>query len=229
MQAAPALNAKRPIGQILIDQGFLTDDQLRIALVEQAKSRLPVGRLLVQLGFVSEASLRDALSQKLGLLPVELAQLIVDPLALRMLPRELARRHRIFPVELNRVGGTFVVAIADAANIVAIDQLRAQLKGELAIELRLAGESEIERAIEHYYGHEFTIDGILREIETGEVDRSAAARDDEYAQPMVRLVSALLADAVERGASDVHFEPEQNFLRIRYRIDGVLRQIRSLH
>ena len=229
MQPASIHNAKLPIGQILIDQGFLTDDQLRIALVEQAKSRLPVGRLLVQLGFVSEASLRDALAQKLGLLPVELAKLIVDPLALRMLPRELARRYRIFPVELNRVGRTFVVAIADAANIVAIDQLRAQLKGGLAIELRLAGESEIERAIEHYYGHEFTIDGILREIETGEVDRTAAARGDEYAQPMVRLVSALLADAVERGASDVHFEPEQNFLRIRYRIDGVLRQIRSLH
>jgi general secretion pathway protein E/type IV pilus assembly protein PilB len=229
MQATSTPQAKRQIGQILIDQGFLTDDQLRIALVEQAKSRLPVGRLLVQLGFVSEASLRDALSQKLGLLPVELAQLIVDPLALRMLPRELARRYQIFPVELNRAAGTFVVALADAANIVAIDQLRAHLKGELAVEVRLAGEAEIGQAIEHYYGHEFTIDGILREIETGEVDRAAAGREDEYAQPMVRLVSALLADAVERGASDVHFEPEQNFLRIRYRIDGVLRQIRSLH
>ena len=229
MHATSIPQTKRQIGQILIDQGFLTDDQLRIALVEQARSRLPVGRLLVQLGFVSEASLRDALSQKLGLLPVELAQLIVDPLALRMLPRELARRYQIFPVELNRAAGTFVVALADAANIDAIDQLRAHLKGELAVEVRLAGEAEIGQAIEHYYGHEFTIDGILREIETGEVDRAAAARDDEYAQPMVRLVSALLADAVERCASDVHFEPEQNFLRIRYRIDGVLRQIRSLH
>jgi len=217
------------IGQILIERGLLTNDQLRIALVEQAKSRLPVGRLLIQLGFVSEESVRDALSQKLGLLPVELANLIVDPLALKMLPRELARRFRIFPVALNRAERTFTVALADAANIVAIDQLRAHLKGELAIELRLAGESDIERAIEHYYGHEFTIDGILRELETGEVDRAAAARDDESAQPVVRLVSALLADAVERGASDVHFEPEQNFLRIRYRIDGVLRQIRSLH
>jgi type II secretory ATPase GspE/PulE/Tfp pilus assembly ATPase PilB-like protein len=217
------------IGQILIERGLLTHDQLRIALVEQAKSRLPVGRLLIQLGFVSEESVRDALSQKLGLPPVELATLIVDPLALKMLPRELARRFRIFPVALNRAERTFTVALADAANIVAIDQLRAHLKGELAIELRLAGESDIERAIEHYYGHEFTIDGILRELETGEVDRAAAARDDESAQPVVRLVSALLADAVERGASDVHFEPEQNFLRIRYRIDGVLRQIRSLH
>ena len=229
MHAASMQAVNGQIGQILIERGLLTHDQLRIALVEQAKSRLPVGRLLIQLGFVSEESVRDALSQKLGLPPVELATLIVDPLALKMLPRELARRFRIFPVALNRAERTFTVALADAANIVAIDQLRAHLKGELAIELRLAGESDIERAIEHYYGHEFTIDGILRELETGEVDRAAAARDDESAQPVVRLVSALLADAVERGASDVHFEPEQNFLRIRYRIDGVLRQIRSLH
>jgi type II secretory ATPase GspE/PulE/Tfp pilus assembly ATPase PilB-like protein len=95
--------------------------------------------------------------------------------------------------------------------------------------MRLAGDSEIERAVEHYYGHEFSIDGILREIETGEVDYATISEGDEYSQPVVRLISALLADAVERGASDIHFEPEQNFLRIRYRIDGVLRQIRSLH
>src|SRR4029079_6029459 len=186
---------KGQIGQILIERGLLTNDQLRIALVEQAKSRLPVGRLLIQLGFVSEESVRDALSPHTGLLPVELANLIVDPLALKMLPRELARRFRIFPVALNRARRIFTVRLADAANIVAIDQLRAHLKGEFAIELRLAGESDIERAIEHYYGHEFTIDGILRELETGEVDRAAAARDDESAQPVVRLVSALLGEA----------------------------------
>jgi general secretion pathway protein E/type IV pilus assembly protein PilB len=221
--------AKRHIGQILIDQGILTEDQLRIALLEQMKSHLPVGRLLVQLGFVSEATLRDALSEKLGLQSVDLAHIIVDPAALKMLPRELARRYRMFPVALDRQAKKFLVALADTNNIVAIDQLRAHLKGDLEVELRLAGDSEIERAIEHYYGHEFSIDGILREIETGEVDYTSISEGDEYSQPVVRLISALLADAVERSASDIHFEPEQNFLRIRYRIDGVLRQIRSLH
>ncbi len=221
--------AKRHIGQILIDQGILTEDQLRIALLEQMKSRLPVGRLLVQLGFVSEATLRDALSEKLGLQSVDLAHIIVDPAALKMLPRELARRYRMFPLALDRQGKKFIVALADTRNIVAVDQLRAHLKGDLEIELRLAGDSEIERAIEHYYGHEFSIDGILREIETGEVDYTSITEGDEYSQPVVRLISALMADAVERSASDIHFEPEQNFLRIRYRIDGVLRQIRSLH
>jgi general secretion pathway protein E/type IV pilus assembly protein PilB len=221
--------AKRHIGQILIDQGILTEDQLRIALLEQTKSHVPVGRILVQLGFVSEATLRDALSEKLGLQSVDLAHIIVDPAALKMLPRELARRYRIFPVALDRQQKKFFVALADTNNIVAVDQLRAHLKGDFEIELRLAGDSEIERAIEHYYGHEFSIDGILREIETGEVDYSTITEGDEYSQPVVRLISALLADAVERAASDIHFEPEQNFLRIRYRIDGVLRQIRSLH
>jgi type II secretory ATPase GspE/PulE/Tfp pilus assembly ATPase PilB-like protein len=141
----------------------------------------------------------------------------------------MARRYRMFPVALDRQMKKFIVALADTNNIVAIDQLRAHLKGDVEIELRLAGDSEIERAVEHYYGHEFSIDGILREIETGEVDYATITEGDEYSQPVVRLISALLADAVERAASDIHFEPEQNFLRIRYRIDGVLRQIRSLH
>src|SRR6202795_3313034 len=221
--------AKRHIGQILIDQGILTEDQLRIALLEQTKSHAPVGRLLVQLGFVSEATLRDALSEKLGLQSVDLAHIIVDPTALKMLPRDMARRYRIFPVALDRQAKKLIIALADTNNIVAVDQLRAYLKGDFEIELRLAGDTEVERAIEHYYGHEFSIDGILREIETGEVDYTSISEGDEYSQPVVRLISALLADAVERSASDIHFEPEQNFLRIRYRIDGVLRQIRSLH
>ena len=94
----------------------------------------------------------------------------------------------------------------------------------------LAGESEIENAIDQFYGFELSVDGILHEIETGEIDYDSLASDsDEYSQPVVRLVDALLSDAVKRGASDIHFEPEQDFLRIRYRIDGVLRQIRSLH
>jgi len=229
MNAPANPQAKRHIGQILIDQGILTEDQLRIALLEQMKSHLPVGRLLVQLGFVSEATLRDALSEKLGLQPVDLATIIVDPSALRMLPREMARRFRMFPVALDRQTRKFIVALADTNNIVALDQLRAQLKGEYDIDLRLAGDSEIERAIDAFYGHEFSIDGILREIETGEIDYTTVSETDEYSQPVVRLISSLLSDAVERNASDIHFEPEQNFLRIRYRIDGVLRQIRSLH
>ena len=222
--------AKRHIGQILISQGILTEDQLRIALLEQLKTHQPVGKLLVNLGFVSEATLRDALSEKLGLQSVDLTQIVVDSMALKLVPREFSKRHTVFPVALDREARKLIVALADTNNIVALDQLRAQLRGEFALEPRLAGEGEIGRAIDQYYGHDFSIDGILHEIETGEIDyQSLQASGDAYSQPVVRLISALFADAVERGASDIHFEPEQSFLRIRYRIDGVLRQIRSLH
>jgi general secretion pathway protein E/type IV pilus assembly protein PilB len=230
MNSPASPQAKRHIGQILISQGILTEDQLRIALLEQLKSRQPVGKLLVQLGFVSEATLRDALSEKLGLQSVDLGQIVVDPGSIRIVPREFAKRHNLFPVALDKERKRLILAISDTNNIVALDQVRAQLRGEFEIELRLAGEQEIIRAIEQFYGHELSIDGILHEIETGEIDyQSLQASGDEYSQPVVRLISALLADAVERAASDIHFEPEQNFLRIRYRIDGVLRQIRSLH
>src|SRR3954468_19301368 len=230
MSAQVTPPAKRHIGQILISQGILTEDQLRIALLEQLKTNQPVGRLLVQLGFVSEATLRDALSEKLGLQSVDLSQIIVDSAALKLGSREFAKRHNLFPVAMDRERRTLIVAIADTHNVVALDQVRAQLRGEIEIDARLAGETEIARAIDQYYGHDFSIDGILHEIETGEIDyQSLQASGDAYSQPVVRLISALLADAVERGSSDVHFEPEQNFLRIRYRIDGVLRQIRSLH
>ncbi len=114
--------------------------------------------------------------------------------------------------------------------MVALDQIRALAREDLRIEQVLARESDITIGIEHHYGFELSIDGILNEIETGEIDYQSLAADfDEYSQPVVRLVDALLNDAVKRSASDIHFEPEQGFLRIRYRIDGVLRQIRSLH
>ena len=221
---------RRPLGQILIAQGVISEDQLRIALLEQIKPNQPVGKLLVSLGFISEATLRDALGESLGKKSIDLSHAIVDPAALRLVPLDLAKRHRLLPLDYNRAQHRMTVAISDVNDIVALDKLRSLTHDDLQIETVLAGESEIARAIDQYYGHELSIDGILHEIETGEIDwRSLAASSDEYSQPVVRLIDAILTDAVKRDASDVHFEPEQNFLRIRYRIDGLLRQIRALH
>ncbi len=102
--------------------------------------------------------------------------------------------------------------------------------GQIQVKPLLAGEAQLEEYIDQFYGYELSVDGILREIETGEIDYQSLQQDgDEYTQPVVRLVGALLMDAVKRNASDIHFEPEYAFLRIRYRIDGVLQQVRSLH
>ena len=221
---------RRPLGQILIAQGILSEDQLRIALLEQMKSNQPVGKLLVSLGFVSEATLRDALSESLGKQSIDLTNAIIDPAALKLVPRELAKRHRILPLDYDHHNLRLTVAAADINDLVAIDKVRSLLPENVEVESLLAGESEIDRAIDQYYGYELSIDGILHEIETGEIDyRSLQASSDEYSQPVVRLIDSILTDAVKRDASDVHFEPEANFLRIRYRIDGMLRQIRALH
>ena len=221
---------RKPLGQVLIAQGVISEDQLRIALLEQGKSSLPIGRLLVVLGFVSEATLREALSQTLGKQSVDIANVIPDPQALQLVPRDLAKRLRLLPLNFDAGMRRLQVALVDVSDIVALDRLRGALPEDIEVDTVFAGESEIARAIDQHYGHELSIDGILTEIETGEVDyRGLAALTDEYSQPVVRLIDALLGDAVRRDASDIHFEPEGSFLRIRYRIDGLLRQIRALH
>lgn len=226
------MNAPQPrqLGQVLIAKGILSEDQLRIALLEQMKSNLPVGKLLVSLGFVTEATLRDALSESLGKQSIDLSNAIIDPAALALVPRELAKRHHLLPLDYDEEHQRLTVAIADVNDIVALDRIRSQSRSAIEIDTLLAGETEIDRAIDQTYGYELSIDGILHEIETGEIDfRGLQSTSDEYSQPVVRLIDSILTDAVKRESSDIHFEPESGFLRIRYRIDGMLRQVRSLH
>ncbi len=223
-------STRRPLGQILIAEGILSEDQLRIALLEQMKQNQPIGKLLVALGFVTEATLRQALSENLGKQSIDLSHAVVDPQALKRVPRDLAKRHHLLPIDFDRQRRRLTLAIADINDIVGLDRVRSEQEEGVEIETLLAGESEIDHAIDQYYGHELSIDGILHEIETGEIDwHSLATTDNEYSQPVVRLIDAILTDAVKHEASDIHFEPEANFLRIRYRIDGMLRQIRALH
>lgn len=227
-------NSARPVqqqlGQLLIAKGILSEDQLRIALLEQQKSNQPLGRLLVSLGFVSEATLRDALSESLGKQSIDLASAIVDPSALPLVPRQLAKRHHLLPLAYDAARCRLTLALADVNDLVALDKIRGLAGDAIEIDTLLAGESEIDRAIDQAYGYELSIDGILHEIETGEIDfRGLQSSADEYSQPVVRLIDAILTDAVKRESSDIHFEPETGFLRIRYRIDGMLRQVRSLH
>ncbi|WP_027469840.1 GspE/PulE family protein [Deefgea rivuli] len=227
--SAPSRN-KLPLGELLVAKGLITDDQLRIALLEQRRSGTQLGKLIVALGFVSENVLREALSENLGQESVDLSRVIADVQTIRLVPKEMAKRLLVLPIGLNIETKRLTVAMANPNNLLALDQLRLQTKDQFEIETLLAAESDIVRAIDQYYGFELSIDGILREIETGEIDYASLANAEaEYSQPVVRLIDALLADAVTRGASDVHFEPEQSFVRIRYRIDGVLRQIRALH
>ncbi len=220
----------KPLGQLLVEKGVISEDQLRIALLEQSKRHLPLGRLMVGLGFLSEATIRDVMAESLGQESVDLSSSIVDAAAIKLIPKDVARRFLLIPLALDKNLHTLTIAIADPDNIIALDQVRALIKDEYRLITQIARESEIIRSIDQYYGFELSIDGILHEIEPGEMDyQSLQTGVDEFSQPVVRLIDALLSDAVQRGASDIHFEPESSFLRIRYRVDGVLRQVRSLH
>ena len=180
----PTAAAKRHIGQILISQGILTEDQLRIALLEQMKSKLPVGKLLVNLGFVSEATLRDALSEKLGLQSVDLSQIIIDSQAMKLVPRDFALRHHIFPIALDREHGLADRgAVATPTTSSPSTSCARACAANWSWRPRLAGDTEISRAIEQYYGHELSIDGILHEIETGEIDYQSLAGAGDAVQP----------------------------------------------
>lgn len=225
-----AIKTTRRLGEILVDKGVTTPDQIHIALTEQKKSKDHLGKILVRLGFATEAIIRDVIGGVIGQESVDLNRAVADSEAVSMIPKDMARRMRVLPIDFDRSSGQLTVAMADIFNVVALDQLSAHVAGTAEIIPVLAGEVEIEKAIDQFYGFELSVDGILNEIETGEIDyQSLDAETDEYSQPVVRLVNALLSDAVKRGASDIHFEPEEGFLRFRYRIDGVLRQIRSLH
>ena len=217
-------------GEVLVAKGVVSQDQMRIALTEQKHRNEPLGRILVRLGFATEGVIRDVLAGVLGYESVDLSKVLIDSDVVKRVPRDVARRYRVLALTFDAAPRRLTVATTDPYNVVAMDQMRALFGTGVEIRAVLAGEVEIDKAIEQFYGHELSVDGILAEIETGKIDaRILEAGGDEYGQPVVRLVNALLSDAVRRGASDIHFEPAQEFLRIRYRIDGVLRQMRSLH
>ncbi len=226
------MSDKKPLrlGDMLVETGIITHDQLIIALKEQKNSSLPLGKLIVKLGFATDAVITDAISKSTGQESIDLTKIVPDNDVQLLIPKDLARRYKILPLSVDEETATLTIAMSDTYNVQALDRIKIHLKGKYDLNVLLAGESEIEDSIDHFYGYTLSVDAIIQEIESGKADvNSDIGETTEYSHPIVRLVDALLADAVKRGASDIHFEPEEGFYRIRYRIDGVLRQIRALH
>ena len=207
-----AENKPKRLGEILIDEGVITKDQLNIALTEQKKVHEPLGKLLVNLGFATEAIMRSALGEALEQASVDLSRVVPDPDAIKMINSDTARKHKIIPLNYDAIRSTLTIAMSDTFNLFTLDRIRIQIGQHIELIPVLAGEAEISNAIDQFYGYELSIDGILREIETGEADYTNYQGDiEEYSQPLVRLVDVMLSDAVKRGASDLHFEPEESF------------------
>src|ERR1039457_653437 len=181
---SPQHLTQQPIGQLLLDKGVISEDQLRIAAQEQSQTPQPLGRLLVRLGFLSEATIRNVLSESLGQVSVDLSTVIIDAAAVALIPQDVARRYQLLPLSLDSASKILTLAVADPDNIIALDQVRALLKDEYRVITQLASESDILRAIDQYYGFELSIDGILHEIEPGEMEyQTLQAGVNEFSQP----------------------------------------------
>jgi general secretion pathway protein E/type IV pilus assembly protein PilB len=227
--AAPA-EARKPvrIGEKLIALGMISADQLQIALQEQKSTKKLLGAILVDMGFLTESALGEVLAESSGAQKFDPKSTMLDQNLTKQVPKEVAIRHKVIPVSYD--GATVQLAMADVYNVLAVDQVRRHFPRGTKIVPLFCTDTEISELIDQYYDYEMSIDGILREIETGiRENNKLDGRQEGYVNPTVRLVNALLIDAIKQGASDIHFEPEGSFLRLRYRIDGQMTQVRSLH
>ena len=215
----------------LIEKKVISEDQLEIAQRERAriKNAKTIGAILVDMGFISEGALGEILNESSGVKKFDIKTSMIDARLVKKIPKEFAVHNKIVPISYKQ--NTITVAMSDIFDIVAIDQLRRYFPPKYRINPVYVPEVDILQAIDQYYDYEMSIEGILKEIEG--VGAKKISEEDQlkgdYKSPMVRLVDAILTDAVHRGASDLHFEPENLFLRVRYRIDGKMVQIRSIH
>ncbi len=222
-----------PLGEKLLEKGLVSKDQLETAITEQNSQppgkRKMLGAILIDMGFLTESTLGEVLTESSGVRVFDIKKTVLDPNLIKKVPKEISMRYKVVPVSMEE--GAVRVAISDIYNILAIDQIRSYFPRTLKVIPVYSPESELLEIIDQYYGYETSISGILKEIETGISDknRELSGEVDGYVNPTVRLVDAILIDAIKRGASDIHLEPEGNFVRLRYRLDGKLVQVRSFH
>ena len=138
-----------PLGDQLLSKGVLTEDQLRIALMEQENSQEPIGRVLVNLGFVTESTIRDVLSESQGAETVDLRAINIDPEALNMVPMEIAKRYNVLPFALH--DNILTMAVANPNDLIIFEQIRSMLSSDVEVRLKVASESDISRAVDEFY------------------------------------------------------------------------------
>jgi type IV pilus assembly protein PilB len=225
---------RRRLGEVLVTHGLLTQEQLDFALARQlevvpGEPRKRLGAVVLDLGLVTEDQLADALAQALGLERVDLRHLLVMPEQVRLLPRSVAERHGV--VILQYDGTTVTVAAADPTNVVAVDDAMLYT-GARHAKIVVATPSHVRDQLNRAWalaGEDGDVEALFQGIDLEpERDVEDAAQAAVQAAPIVRLVDVLLSDAVRLGASDVHVEPQATGLRIRYRVDGALRDVMTV-
>ncbi|MCB9602656.1 MAG: type IV-A pilus assembly ATPase PilB [Sandaracinus sp.] len=217
------------LGELLVRSRRISLEQLKAAQDTQKKDGVSLGYALAKMGFISDQEITEFLSQQYRVQAIDLSEYEIDPEVLKLITAEVCGRHKIIPV--SRAGASLIVAMADPSNLHAIDDIKF-LTG-YNVEPVVASEAAIQTAIERYYAApEINYDEIMDGFDEGDIE-VAGDEDDvnlvdlERASgdaPVVRLCNAILLNAIKKGASDIHVEPYEKSLRVRYRIDGVLHE-----
>jgi type IV pilus assembly protein PilB len=218
---------RKKLGEILREESLITETQLMSALAKQKETNERLGKILVNMGYVKEAAILRILEAKLGIPIVRIARHELDIDIVNLIPEHLAQKYKVIPIEKD--GDRIVLAMADPLNVLAIDDVR--ITTGCDIEPAIASESEIENAINSYYGKD-SIEKIVENLPDDmavELDQSGLKHLREIIEeaPIVRLVNSLITQAVVSRVSDIHVEPREKELKIRCRVDGVLTDINS--
>ncbi len=226
------INQRKSLGEGLVEQKIISDDQLQYAQKESGRTGESLTKTLIKLKLAKEDAISTFFEEQLGIPKVDLKSYLIDPKIIALIPESLAKKHTIIP--LFKTGDTLTIATADPLNIFAIDEVRIKTKSN--VEPAVATETEIKDAINQYYKVGGSIEDVIKSmdvqsfmIEEGrgekeEIDDTEKLRNIAEEAPIIKLVNLIIMQAVRDKASDIHVEPEDDRLVVRYRVDGILHE-----
>jgi len=220
--ATSILSKKLRLGDALIQEGLINEEQLQQALALQKKSGKRLGAVLVEMHLVTEQDIVQILSKQLRIPFIDLSNYLIDPVIAKLVPEHIAKRHMLIPI--NKVGNKLTVAMVDPLNIIAIDDI--QLMTALMVKPVVATHTDINKALQDAYGAVAQQDKLMDDLEdighSDEEDLDGLGELGENDAPIIRLCNLVISQAVQNGVSDIHIEPFEKELRIRYRQDGMM-------
>jgi type IV pilus assembly protein PilB len=232
------MNEKKRLGELLIEAGFITPEQLNIALEEQKRSYMRLGEILLQKGFINEDQLSKIIAEQLGSATMDLNLLAIKPQTIRLIPKEICITHKVLPIIKSE--NTITLAMSDPYDVVTQDLIK--MITSCNIKVVVCKESDIINAIQHFYPEEAELEEVVSKLVPSHgveilKDEEKAASDkielkelkiESEAQPIVKLVNSIIVDAIKMRASDIHLEHSGSGVQVRYRIDGLLRKVATL-
>ena len=214
---------RKKIGDLLVDKGLITDEQLQDCLKEQAASGARLGAILVDKGLITEEQLVDTISERLGIPKISISSMVIDPQVIQRITVDIARRYTLIPIFA--IGNTLTLAMADPLNIIAIEHIKYLTGAE--IKRGVASSAEIVQAIDQYYSVADSLNEIVASRSPDPEESIPILATDEPSEaesPIIKLVNVIITKAVKDRASDIHIEPDETSLRIRYRVNGIMRE-----